>query len=840
MVKQHVKVFVRTRPTAANYQGLKVEQDGASITVHVPKEADAGIINNQAESFAFKFDSVLENVTQEALYSSVASEVVDSVLAGFSGCIFAYGQTGAGKTFTMAGDIRNYVHRGVIPRAIHHIFHEADTRVDKIYKTKVSYLEIYNDQLYDLLAPTPGSSEGLAIMEDAVQGTFVRRLPRDPHLHVTPSPAGLPPLPLAFALPSPPLAALPWPYPSLVALPLAALTLAALPLPAPPLLQVRGLTLVDVSTEEEALAQYFVGEQGRSTAQHVLNAHSSRSHCVFTLHLEMRTSEAASERAVLSRLHLVDLAGSERTKKTNVSGQSMKEAQFINKSLSFLEQTVAALGRRDAHIPYRQSRLTNVLKDALGGNCKTVMVANIWGEPSHVEETLSTLRFASRVRTLTTDVSVSESNDPGLLLKRYERQVRVTRVASPGFPVVEAGVLGRVFGAPGRASPSRAGSVVMHSDQSFMIRVRELRQELAMRDALSGKARVNYDDLSEADLKDLQALANSFLQGEVDVEQLPCDSVKRIRECYKALRLMAQAAQAALHTQLREAASLTGAALMDRASTAPGTGLGDVGDVDRGKLGFQVGMAPPDARPVGGLQLGSLSGGGGGAATPGAGPRSVENGSGGGGPHESHSATITVAGGPERNAAFSHYKHDIAEGRNLNTIAKDRAAQLRDVKAAIKDSTADVNASKSEIDRLTALLAERRPSGATRDGDIVDAEYLNLSQALKAAKLAYRTAFDKLKELRGSLEALAASAAQAKQELITEFDNWVAMQGGNVAGLNLGGSGAEESELDAGEAFERMQLARLAANDPDSAVFHSALKKTAGVRASGAFGGMKR
>ncbi|KAL6745955.1 kinesin-like protein [Haematococcus lacustris] len=727
MVKQHVKVFVRTRPTAANYQGLKVEQDGASITVHVPKEADAGIINNQAESFAFKFDSVLENVTQEALYSSVASEVVDSVLAGFSGCIFAYGQTGAGKTFTMAGDIRNYVHRGVIPRAIHHIFHEADMRVDKIYKTKVSYLEIYNDQLYDLLAPTPGSSEGLAIMEDAVQGTFVR-----------------------------------------------------------------GLTLVDVSTEEEALAQYFVGEQGRSTAQHVLNAHSSRSHCVFTLHLEMRTSEAASERAVLSRLHLVDLAGSERTKKTNVSGQSMKEAQFINKSLSFLEQTVAALGRRDAHIPYRQSRLTNVLKDALGGNCKTVMVANIWGEPSHVEETLSTLRFASRVRTLTTDVSVSESNDPGLLLKRYERQVR------------------------------------------------ELRQELAMRDALSGKARVNYDDLSEADLKDLQALANSFLQGEVDVEQLPCDSVKRIRECYKALRLMAQAAQAALHTQLREAASLTGAALMDRASTAPGTGLGDVGDVDRGKLGFQVGMAPPDARPVGGLQLGSLSGGGGGAAIPGAGPRSVENGSGGGGPHESHSATITVAGGPERNAAFSHYKHDIAEGRNLNTIAKDRAAQLRDVKAAIKDSTADVNASKSEIDRLTALLAERRPSGATRDGDIVDAEYLNLSQALKAAKLAYRTAFDKLKDLRGSLEALAASAAQAKQELITEFDNWVAMQGGNVAGLNLGGSGAEESELDAGEAFERMQLARLAANDPDSAVFHSALKKTAGVRASGAFGGMKR
>ena len=83
----------------------------------------------------------------------------------------------------------------------------------------------------------------------------------------------------------------------------------------------RGLTRVPVSSEEEALAQYFVGEQGRSTAFHVLNTHSSRSHCVFTLHVEMRTSEAANERAVLSRLHLVDLAGSERTKKTNAGGQ---------------------------------------------------------------------------------------------------------------------------------------------------------------------------------------------------------------------------------------------------------------------------------------------------------------------------------------------------------------------------------------------------------------------------------------------------------------------------------------------------------------------------------------
>ena len=191
--------------------------------------------------------------------------------------------------------------------------------------------------------------------------------------------------------------------------------------------------------------------------------------------VQMRTSDAASERAVLSKLNLVDLAGSERTKKTGVTGQTLKEAQFINRSLSFLEQTVNALSRKDTYVPFRQTKLTAVLRDALGGNCKTVMVANIWGEapgyayiaptlpvgsvygtwaplkksavadalcspahliltrpdylpaaaePSHNEETLSTLRFASRVRTLTTDLALNESNDPALLLRRYERQIK--------------------------------------------------------------------------------------------------------------------------------------------------------------------------------------------------------------------------------------------------------------------------------------------------------------------------------------------------------------------------------------------------------------------------------
>jgi len=110
---------------------------------------------------------------------------------------------------------------------------------------------------------------------------------------------------------------------------------------------------VPVATEEEALAQFFTGEQGRSAAHHVLNVNSSRSHALFSVALEMRTSEDAAERAVVSKLMLVDLAGSERTKKTNASGAAMREAACINKSLSFLEQVVNALARKDAHVPFR-------------------------------------------------------------------------------------------------------------------------------------------------------------------------------------------------------------------------------------------------------------------------------------------------------------------------------------------------------------------------------------------------------------------------------------------------------------------------------------------------------
>lgn len=189
---------------------------------------------------------------------------------------------------------------------------------------------------------------------------------------------------------------------------------------------VRGLTQHICNSEEDALNCLFEGELNRTFRNHYLNATSSRAHTIFSMHIESRSRVESADKVVYSKLHLVDLAGSERTKKTKSDNPVLlREAQFINKSLSFLEQVVLALSsaKRD-HIPYRQSRLTNFLRDSLGGNCKTVMVANIWPEVRHLEETSSTLKFATRMMKIQNEATVNIATDPALQIKRYEAEIR--------------------------------------------------------------------------------------------------------------------------------------------------------------------------------------------------------------------------------------------------------------------------------------------------------------------------------------------------------------------------------------------------------------------------------
>lgn len=162
---------------------------------------------------------------------------------------------------------------------------------------------------------------------------------------------------------------------------------------------------------------------------------------------------------VYSKLHLVDLAGSERTKKTHTSGGQLVEARHINKSLSYLEQVVLALSdkKRD-HIPYRQTTLTNYLRDSLGGNCITVMIANVQCTRSHLEETISTLKFSTRMMKVKNEAIVNTVVDPHLQIKRLEKEIR------------------------------------------------DLKQELAMHDTLTNRGRVNYDEYSRDEIHKIRML----------------------------------------------------------------------------------------------------------------------------------------------------------------------------------------------------------------------------------------------------------------------------------------------------------------------------------------------
>jgi len=728
MGKSAVKVYVRFRPTANPSTGIDVQADKKTVTIALKKDQSAGLINNQQESLTFKYDQILQNASQETIYNTCAHEVVDSVIEGLNGTIMAYGQTGAGKTYTMSGDTSIYNQRGIVPRAINHIFREIDMRVDRQVVVKASYLEIYNEVFYDLLSDDPGHAhEQLSVMEEQnANGTAVG---------------------------------------------------------------VRGITKRAVASEEEALSVFFMGENGRATSQHVLNSNSSRSHCIFTLHLETLHGGDDSERCIVSKLHCVDLAGSERTKKTQVTGTTLAEAMYINKSLTFLEQTVNALSKKESHVPFRQTKLTSVLKDALGGNCKTVMVATGWGEDAHTEETVSTLRFAGRVRTLTTTPVLNESNDPALLVRKYERQIR------------------------------------------------ELKQELAMRDTFAGRGRVTYVDYTDMEKHELNQKVRKYLGGEEDIESLAVDSIKQVNETFKQFKACYSALKVELEEQLAKKAPAAPEAKPETPSVQEG-GKEEVGDLDKDADGFHVGQAPAGAAPEEGEMANPK--------TPDVSdPKAAGDFPPPPGPEAAAQAAGASSPGPlSKNAAFVAYKHQEPAGRAAQEEIARASAALRDAKAALKEASVSVNASKGDIDRLTGEIKfkedERGPAGGGEGEEVVDEEEYKLRLQLRESKAAYRGSFDALKAAKTGVDQATMAAGQARHALIDGFEEWWAQTRG--AGLAGGAEAAEELLLlDPSEQFDRMEMERILSEDPESSAFYAARKhvRRAHPASAGAFGGEK-
>ncbi|XP_067312130.1 kinesin-like protein KIF6 [Pseudorasbora parva] len=365
MVKQTIQIFARVKPTKKPTTGFFVDcEEQSSLEFVVPRDLADGFINNKKENFKFRFQKVFDQTAdQEQIFETIAKPVAESVLEGYNGTIFAYGQTGSGKTFTITGGAEHYNDRGIIPRTLSYIYHYIGKNSSMVYTTHISYLEIYNEAGYDLLNPQHEASR----LEDLPRVTIMEDSDQNIHL--------------------------------------------------------KNLSLQQSANEEEALDLLFLGDTNRMIAETPMNEASTRSHCIFTIHLCSKELGSATVRC--SKLHLVDLAGSERVGKTGVGGQILTEAKYINLSLHYLEQVIIALSEKNrSHIPYRNSMMTSVLRDSLGGNCMTTMIATVSVERSNIAESISTCRFAQRVALIKNDALLNEELDPALMIVRLKKEIQ--------------------------------------------------------------------------------------------------------------------------------------------------------------------------------------------------------------------------------------------------------------------------------------------------------------------------------------------------------------------------------------------------------------------------------
>ena len=351
-----VKVAIRVRPMNKH----EMEQN-SKLCVEVDPANGTVSVSNSKSVKTFPFDYVYGmDSTQREVYDQVAFPIVDSIFQGYNGTVFAYGQTGCGKTFTMMGIVDDPNLRGIIPNAFSHIFGYIKTEgQSKKFLVRCSFVEIYNEEVRDLLGD---SKQKLDIREDKKKGTFVRDLTY--------------------------------------------------------------VTLKDTEDIERCLSK---GNKNRHVGQTSMNDQSSRSHSLFTVYLEIEeTGEDGNGRIKTGKLNLVDLAGSERVGKTNATGQTFDEGKKINLSLTALGNVIDALSSNRKHIPYKDSKLTRLLADSLGGNTKTVMFANVSPASYNYDETLGTLRYASRAKLIKNAPKVNE--DPkDALLRQYEEEIKALK-----------------------------------------------------------------------------------------------------------------------------------------------------------------------------------------------------------------------------------------------------------------------------------------------------------------------------------------------------------------------------------------------------------------------------
>lgn len=349
-----IHVGVRVRPLNER------ELSGGSTCVwkysHENNTIQHSTIPNTSTCVDYLYNESCDNTH---IYNTIAAPLVESTLNGINGTLFAYGQTSSGKTYTMSGITR---------LAIDDIF-SRNNIADRVYTYTVSYIEIYNEKIKDLLN---GKNNNLSVHEDLYKGIFIG-----------------------------------------------------------------GLTEMNAANSNDVLQLLQRGDENRHIGSTAMNEHSSRSHSIFRLHISSKPinttqSSSTSKTGVLSAtLQLIDLAGSERQQHTQSSGQRLKEGGAINKSLLTLTTVIRKLSEcknnQNAHVNYRDSKLTRILQPSLGGNSRTAIMCCITVSSQHIDETMSTLRFAARAKNVTNKIKINEIIDEQTLIKQLKKEVASLR-----------------------------------------------------------------------------------------------------------------------------------------------------------------------------------------------------------------------------------------------------------------------------------------------------------------------------------------------------------------------------------------------------------------------------
>ncbi|XP_076985607.1 kinesin-like protein KIF9 isoform X4 [Tamandua tetradactyla] len=627
--RKRVNAFVRVKPTDDfAHEMIKYGDDNKSIDIHLKKDTRRGVVNNQQTDWSFKLDGVLHDASQDLVYETVAKDVVSQALNGYNGTIMCYGQTGAGKTYTMTGATENYQHRGILPRALQQ------------------------------------------------------------------------------------------------------------------------------------------GETNKIIASHTLNKNSSRSHCIFTIYMEAHSRTLSDEKYITSKINLVDLAGSERLGKSGSEGRVLKEATYINKSLSFLEQAIIALGdqKRD-HIPFRQCKLTHALKDSLGGNCNMVLVTNVYGEAAQLEETLSSLRFASRMKLVTTEPAINEKYDAERMVKNLEKELVL------------------------------------------------LKQELAIHDSLTNRTLVTYDPMDEIQIAEINSQVRRYLEGTLD--EIDIINLRQIQEVFNQFRVVLSQQEQEVESSLRRKYTLIDKNDFAAMSAVQKAGLMDVdghlvGEPDG--QGFGLGVVPFSVKPGKKTksrkafkdQLSSLARKEG-ASSPVSGKdldvsstsktqlapsskdgdvkdmllRDRETSSIEPPPSDSPKEDFRLprpSTPPSKPMAFEEFKNE--RGSEINRIFKENKSILNERRKRASETTQRINAIKREIDETKEALnfqkslREKQGEYENKGLMIIDEDEFLLILKLKDLKKQYRSEYQDLRDLRAEIQYCQHLVDQCRHRLLTEFDIW--------------------------------------------------------------------